>query len=380
MKKVLIVLLMMATAFGAVKTANAAKMGYDNGFFIATDDGNYKFKFNANMQMRYEYRFCEKAGDVNSFVFPRTRLIFTGNVFTQNLTYMFMPEMGDLDQTMNITNRADSVSLYMRDVWFNYKFMDELQIKVGQFFVPRHRQASTISTMQQFGEYPITALSDFSFTWDKGLDIHGSIWKFDYDVVVTNGTGGNLINVGRGVNVGTRIVYNVLGHYGYSESDVKNSKEPNLAVGAHVSYNHNGNFNKVNQVGGATPQYLLASGDVAFKFIGISAEAEFINLHDYAAGTNSPAFTVQAGYFIIPTHLELASQVSYIFWDGADNNEMEVVVGPAYYFKGHKVKVHLTYSLLLDEDGPGAAGTAPFIASADDRWDYRIRVLLGFAF
>lgn len=346
--------------------------GYDNGFFIQSADANFKFKFNANMQMRYEYQIRESATDINTFAFPRSRLIFTGNAFTPQLTYMFMPEMGDYDQTHTSTGAGTSTNLYMRDLWFNYAHSDALQIKVGQFFLPRHRQASTISPQQQFGEYPITALSDFTFTWDRGLDVHGSVGKLDYDAVLTNGIGGGLQNVSKGMNVGARVVYNIYGKYGYSESDLDFSDSPNLAVGGHVSSNNNDNYNKAATApGGAQPDYILASGDVALKYKGFSMEAEFIELYNHANGAaskNNPAFTLQAGYFLIPKQVEVAAQASRIFWDGTNNDQSEYIAGASYFFKGHKVKLQATYSLLINE------------VAGNDLIHHRFRTLMGFSF
>lgn len=352
--------------------------GYDGGFYIKSSDDNYKLKFNANLQMRYEYQVRESNTDINTFAFPRTRLIFTGNVFTPKLTYMIMPEMGDIDQTHTGTNVAQTANLYMRDLWFDYACSDYFQIRLGQFFLPRHRQAYTISTAQQFGEFPITALSDFSFAWDRGIDFHGAIAKLDYDLYLVNGTGGNITNTGKGINIGTRLVYNLFGKYGYTEGDTDYSEKPNLAIGGHISFNNSDNYNKAAAApGGATPEYLLTSGDAAFKYKGFSLEAEFIDLYNNIGKASNPAFTVQAGYFLIPKKWEVAGQASRIFWNGSDNDWSEYIAGTSYYLKGHKLKIHATYSLLkFDLGNPVDAAT---FTGANDQVNHRFRILFGFA-
>jgi hypothetical protein len=352
-------------------------MGYDNGFFIQSADNQFKLKLNANLQMRYEYQTREGARDNNYFSIPRSRFIFTGHAFTPKLIYMIMPEMGDSDTT----HATDDVSanLYMRDLWFDYAVTEKIQIKLGQFYLPRSRQAYTISPAQQFGEFPITALGDFGFTWDRGIDFHGSIDKLDYDAYVTNGSGGNLINASKGMNVGTRVVYNIFGKYGYTEGDLDNSEDPNLAVGAHFSFNNNDNFNNGtnNAAGDQSPDYSFASADVALKQKGLSFEAEFMNLHNHENGDHNPAVTIQAGYFMIPKKWEVAAEISHIFWDGGDNDESEYQAGSSYYFKGHKVKVQGTYAFLVDENGDPA--NAVFVGD-NSQINHRFRLLFGFAF
>lgn len=373
-----ICLLLLASAPVLAEEKTPPLAGYEEGFFLRSADEKYKLKINANLQMRYEFRAIEGARNTNTVSIPRSRLIFTGNVFTPKLTFMVMPEMGDHDQTHTSTGTGQSVNVFLRDLWFNYAVTRWFQIKVGQFFLPRHRQAYTISPQQQFGEYPITACGDFTYTWDRGVDLHGSVSRLDYDATVTNGTGGNLTNVSRGIAFGTRLVYNIFGNYGYSEADVTDSQSPHWAVGGHLSFNNNDNYNKAASAD-PSPDYLLASFDTAFKYKGFSGEAEFMNLHNFEGDANHPAFTVQAGYFIVPKHLDVALQASRIFWEGPDNDQSEYVGGMSYYFRRHKIKVHATYSLLVDEDGNGQASNG-FTGVANAQVDHRVRVLVGFAF
>ncbi|MCA9309945.1 MAG: hypothetical protein KDA21_02000, partial [Phycisphaerales bacterium] len=58
--------------------------GYDNGFFLASEDGSFSLKISGFMQFRYELNFRDDNGigdDFESgFVAPRTLLILKGNV------------------------------------------------------------------------------------------------------------------------------------------------------------------------------------------------------------------------------------------------------------------------------------------------------------
>ena len=83
---------------------SGATSGYDKGFFIASQDGNFKLTMNMNMQFRFLWDHRDNppaaspsnpgmpasnptATDVFGFTNQRTALIFKGHVFDPSLTY-----------------------------------------------------------------------------------------------------------------------------------------------------------------------------------------------------------------------------------------------------------------------------------------------------
>ena len=80
---------------------NGATSGYDNGFFIASPDGNFKLTMNANMQFRFAWNHRDNpsaaavsTGQINptqddlwGFSNQRTALIFKGHAFDPSITY-----------------------------------------------------------------------------------------------------------------------------------------------------------------------------------------------------------------------------------------------------------------------------------------------------
>jgi hypothetical protein len=103
--------------------------GYDKGFFIKSDDGNFLLKPGIQVQFRNVSNFEQDAkhgGDddsfQNGFEFRRARFRFDGNVFSPKFTYSFVWD----------TNRANG-NVALLDAWGQYAFAKEWAVKAGQF-------------------------------------------------------------------------------------------------------------------------------------------------------------------------------------------------------------------------------------------------------
>jgi len=107
----------------------ALTAGYDKGFFIKSDDGNFLLKPAINVQFRHVSNFEEDGrqdGNDDSFQsgfeVRRARFRFDGNAFSPKFTYSFV---------WDTARAGGTVSLL--DAWGQYAFADKWAIKVGQF-------------------------------------------------------------------------------------------------------------------------------------------------------------------------------------------------------------------------------------------------------
>ncbi|MGB7159217.1 MAG: porin [Tepidisphaeraceae bacterium] len=100
--------------------------GYDKGFFIKSEDGNFSLKPALQWQFRYVSNFGEDADgddDVESgFENRRARFRFDGNAFSPDFTYSFVFD----------TNRSGG-AVSLLDAWAAYKFKPQWSVKFGQF-------------------------------------------------------------------------------------------------------------------------------------------------------------------------------------------------------------------------------------------------------
>jgi hypothetical protein len=104
----------------------AGSAGWDKGFYIKSDDGNFSLRPGVQVQFRYVANLSEDAdGDDHldsGFELRRMRFRFDGNVLSPDLTYSFVFD----------TNRNGG-NVTLLDAWARYKFDPKWAVKVGQF-------------------------------------------------------------------------------------------------------------------------------------------------------------------------------------------------------------------------------------------------------
>lgn len=201
-------------------------------------DGQWKTQIDVQLQPQYQFLAIEGTGDTNSLQIRRGRIIFKGYAFTEDLTYKFQFEAVG-GRTSNASPGVAYTGPNLRDAYLNYAVLDAFQIKAGQFKPYYNREELTSSSELQFVDRSLTN-EVFSFNRDLAVAIHGLAWKkrFEYAFFGANeGTNQNTQNNNKMFLVGGRFVYNVLGHHGYTFSDVDYSEFPHLAWGLAANYN-----------------------------------------------------------------------------------------------------------------------------------------------
>lgn len=184
--------------------ADGPNFGYNNGFFIQTDNQMFRFQANGYLQFRYSYAHDEahdksafsstaqKAGDVSGFDFRRARLIFSGYAFSPNLTYMISGDFAG-----DSTNNNDFQTL---DIYMAYKFNDAFNIRAGSFLTPYSR-LEYISSGLEGTDFPVV-FNPFDPVRTLGVSVYGAPIKdtFTYEVNVNNGQKSN--TAGRAAEIG----------------------------------------------------------------------------------------------------------------------------------------------------------------------------------
>jgi hypothetical protein len=369
---------------GSANAAECDVAGYDGGFFIQSCDEEFKTKINVQLQPQYQAVIIEGAdNNVHSFQIRRARISFKGHAFTKDLTYKFQYEaIGGKD---TITDEDFSNSDSFRDAYVNYKFNNHAQLRFGQSKVNFTRDELTSSSKLQFVARSL-ANEVFTMGRDMGVWFHGKTdsKNFEYAVFLTNdGKNRNTTNSNAEVLFGGRLVFNLLGEHGYTQSDVKESEDHHLALGLAAAYTGRAGTT------GDEP-FIGFTADAAYRFSGFSALAALY----YGANTENDlsiwAFHAQAGYFLVPEKFEIALRYSMVAPEDTIQNGQEFTGGLGYFFKGHKVKLQMDYSYLVDSslvlngangpssiDGIHASMNPGFIT---DQNDHRFRTQLQFVF
>ena len=126
--------------------SSGAMAGYNNGFFLASPDGNFSLKVGGQIQIRWVMNSAKDQNTLYGFENRRTKLDFQGNVFSKDWTY----------RVRNNFTADGGVS----DLEFAYvqKAMDNgMSIRVGQFQAPWLREVLVDASMQLAAERSIVA-------------------------------------------------------------------------------------------------------------------------------------------------------------------------------------------------------------------------------
>ncbi|MBX7149378.1 OprO/OprP family phosphate-selective porin [bacterium] len=344
--KMLVLLVLLAGIAGKAHANGTPpacdKVGYDKGFYLKTCDGEFKLKFNVHLQPQYQFLSIEGGEDTNTFQIRRARLIFSGNAFTEDLTYKFQYEaIGGRD---NAVKDNDAFVNSLRDAYLNYKYNEQLNIMVGQAKPLFNREELTSDTEQQFIGYTI-ANEVFTHERDMGVWIHGKAFekKLEYGVFMTNeGLNRNKTNQNNDFLFGGRVVYNILGNHGYTFGAVKHPEDHQLAVGAAVDYNaadSNGGGDKI----------IATTGDIAYMYKNFSAFGAGYFARDTDADATLLGFSGQAGYFIIPEKFEVVGRFAGVIPKATGvTNGYEAGGAVNYYFRGHNLKLTADYGMLIN--------------------------------
>lgn len=359
-------------------------VGYDKGLYIKTDDDKFKVGLGFLIQPQYQYLSMEGQDEVSTVQIRRGRFIFSGNAFTQDLTFKLEYEAvgGMTNTTGEGAVRADS----LLDAYLNYKVRSEVQVLLGQFKPFHTREQLTSDSKLQLVD---RSLSDevFGITRSLGLALYGNLVgeAIEYALYVVNDGGvRNTTNLDNEMLIGIRGAYNVLGKHGYTQSDTKQSEDHVLTFGLAANWNPNTRT--------TTNDILGASADVAYRYKGFSTIVEGNYARELTADRTVWGAVAQLGYFIVPKRFEIAARAVAIVADGNATNGYETSTGLNYFFFDHNVKLASDYAILFNspliyaDNGAGTATAGNFITTGGNlgfnanQNDHRFRTQLQLLF
>jgi phosphate-selective porin OprO/OprP len=335
------------------------------GFTFTSSDGNFQLSVGGRLQPRYTYTDAEAASgsaqDVSEWRVRRTKIYLGGYAYSKDLTYRVQ---------LALENGGNAKIL--DDAYWSYRFRDEAQLQAGQFKIPFARQELTSDGALQFVDRA-NAVDTFKPTYDIGAMFYGKIagGLFAYNAGVFGGAGQSTVRTTNNNAFAARLTVNPLGEMAYSEADLGRSAKPLVSVGANYFVNTlqrsaTAVFESV------TPNYASSTGwlgkgaavfdntekvdidsygvDIALQWMGFSLQGEYFDGRAEGQKTgntlNARGMYAQAGYFILPGHMEVAARYSYVDPNRNKANDLQAEAQGvvSYYFYGHNLKVQADYS------------------------------------
>ncbi|HEY6007504.1 MAG TPA: porin [Geobacteraceae bacterium] len=338
------------------------------GFTLTSPDEKFQLSLGGRVQARYTFTDLEdnaKNSDSSKWEVRRMKFWMNGYAYTKDLTYL-----------LQVDFTQGSSSKLLEHAYFNYRFLDEVQILAGQTKIPFGRQWLNSSGALQFVDR--SAASDaFRPGYDAGAKLSGDLLGglTTYEFGVYGGAGQSTVRTSNDNAIAARVTVNPFGKMSYTEADLDTVAKPLLSVGA----NYFGDTLKANRSSAtATPpntttletnnlNFAGTSGwlgkglntftasekldintwgvDAAFKWMGISALGEYLVAQADGATSGkhlrAHGFFAQAGYCIIPKTLEVALRYSYVDpnRDKANDIISDTAGAVSYYFNKHNLKL-----------------------------------------
>jgi hypothetical protein len=256
--------------------------GYDKGFFIQSEDGNYKLKIGGRVNARLEVSGTESGDSAGpskmAFSIPRPWIKIQGHFFRPSLFYRVFVDFG----------KGGVPELF--DAYVDYKAVkDVLHIRVGQWRMPWTRQFINPIPWMSLQERSMLTRA-FSVGRDIGVGVHnnydGKVPRFEYVLAAFNGTGTNgqfqpkdgKLNLNSSSNVPARFsplfvartAYNLKGGTRYREFDLQGGG-PRFSLGM-------GSRLRLDGDGGNG--HLMFGGDAAIHAYGVSGMVEVLARYD----------------------------------------------------------------------------------------------------
>ncbi len=342
------------------------EVGYKKGAFIKMKDESWALKFNTRLQFRFFIEDFDDERDKDtkaSFQLRRARLYFSGHGFFPWLKYKIQIQ-GDKGSNLGL-----------KDYYLDFAYYKEATPRIGQFKLPFNAEELTSSSALQFVDRSIVN-SEFALSRDIGVMLHGKVLGdlFHYGAGIFNGGGRNIKeNADDDFLFVGRVAFTPFGYFKYQQAHLeKHSNKMLLRIGAAIAglpgfepdkettSDRKNLGNAVADIGSAKADVVQFSADAVFKWMRFSIEAEYDlrNIYPEEGGigdVTAHGFRVQAGYLIIPKHLEVAFRYAFLDPDDDRSNDRIQEFTPAisYYVRGHRLKVQADYTILLEDNPDG---------------------------
>jgi hypothetical protein len=154
--------------------------GWDNNFFLASEDGRFLLILNGEFQTRYIFNSLEDDDDttddnVGGFQQKRTRLSFKGHLYDPRLEYKIRGGFGSSGDSFNL------------EVGFaKYHVTDDFYVRAGQF-KGRFLREEQIGPFKQMAVERSNVNEFFTLDYTRGVEVGGDGAAFNWSALLYGG-------------------------------------------------------------------------------------------------------------------------------------------------------------------------------------------------
>jgi hypothetical protein len=240
--------------------------GYNNGFFLASPDGNFSLKVGGQIQIRWTMNSAKDQNTDYGFENRRTKLDFAGNVFSKDWTYR-----------VRATFPAATDGNTSLDFAYVEKAMDNgMSVRVGQFQAPWMREVLVDSSMQLAADRSLNA-AFFGQGYSQGIQFGYETDSIRFNGGYFDGLGSSTTDYGNAALSLDGFSLNVNGFD--SQGTAWNATPSNYAFAGRFEYKMSGDWSQFNDFSsfkgeeagmmfGAAVMYQRANSNTGFTISG----------------------------------------------------------------------------------------------------------------
>jgi hypothetical protein len=358
--------------------------GYDDGFMIASPDGNFELKINGQMQVRYVYNQQDDGPEDDNrggFENTRTKLFFTGHVGNPDWIYRIE---GDFSRDGGAFSLEDAyIGYVMGDNWEGFTLL------VGQMKVPVLREYLVHSMDQLLVERSLTAYQSPAASRTQGIALDYRNDMFHGVVAFTDGGGGGNDPAGQANspwnNEDTEYAFSaraevlLSGEWDqFNDFTSPQGSPQGLMIGGGIHYQ--------DAEYGTAPadelSVLVATADVSFEFEAANIFAAFYynSFDDDALNDRDEyGFVVQGGYYFTDT-IEAFARYEWYDFDTEGAEDLSIITVGLNSHYGDNLKASADFGWAMDplELSSPITGYRVDTADSDGQWVIRTQLQLLF--
>ena len=341
-----------------IPTPETPNVGYDNGFFIQSNDQDFKFTLTGKVRPKFQFSKDPQREATGGQLYRNTFSIRTASLGINVTLYKQLA----LDMTfMHATNASSFDGVNITGVTATYSPKPEFTVAAGMVGLPLDEGSGGVmtdspitATQKDVVEAVTIARSSFGAPSGLGVGFAGDIQKFFYAFNIVNGSEDDYnFNRDWKASVGTRIGYNILGDARGAPSDFGFSEKPNVTISAGGLIESAKTDESVTPVPASLNHVVQASAGVSYKYMGFAFRTEGymkqFNVEDpgsavdLAGNKTDLGYYATVAYFFVPKKLEGVLMGSQIIRQGVANNSHQIGTGLNWYIKGKNLYLQTAY-------------------------------------
>ena len=335
------------------------------GFSIQSKKGDFVFKPYLLVQTAGKFNYYDDQGldkaynqdnIANSgFSIPYAVLGFTGKAF------------GKVSFNLSI-NAAGSGGALLQQAWFDYAASEKFAVRLGKFKTPyTHAYLTTLGetllpvlptslTSAVIMPYSLNAVTpNFGTGFDLGIEIHGMLNKFGYELGIFNGTGASVNTAGKTFSddwhipsllYAGRLTYMPKGVMPQTQGNPNRLHEDKILFGVSSSLNVESESESTNDFRAGLEFAMLKNklylaAELYYMNVGFTDRMKLDDSYNYWGGY------VQGGYFVAP-RLQAAARYDFMDRNGTDKKGLlnMPAVGVNYFFPNSNLKLQAMYQYI----------------------------------